>query len=221
MRIFDLQGTDRLRTAGLLIAHDLSQTPKAQWPDVLARHAAIHRVDFTIVLEDGSRFSSTDGDLPEPVMAKVRRYFATHEPPNGPFPPPHELGDPQRLPQNSLTEIRRTIGPSKESHPCPPKAIDDQTAFYDADAASCPLLVRASYLADPLAPCCLLVPAMLLAVSDSLTGNGFFFDPLPWMVVAAAVILISVLLWIPNGQKHHQATCPHDPCNGGNCQGTL
>ena len=30
-----------------------------------------------------------------------------------------------------------------------------------------------------------------------MTGNGFFFDPLPWMVVAAAVILISVLLWIP------------------------
>jgi two-component system sensor histidine kinase CpxA len=40
-------------------------------------------------------------------------------------------------------------------------------------------------------------PAFLLAVSDSVTGNGFFFDPLPWMVVAAAVILISVLLWTP------------------------
>lgn len=39
--------------------------------------------------------------------------------------------------------------------------------------------------------------AMLLAGSDSITGNGFFFDPLPWMIVAAAVILISVLMWIP------------------------
>jgi two-component system sensor histidine kinase CpxA len=37
----------------------------------------------------------------------------------------------------------------------------------------------------------------LLAVSDSLTGNGFFFNPLPWMIVAVTVILISVLLWIP------------------------
>ncbi len=41
------------------------------------------------------------------------------------------------------------------------------------------------------------VPAVLLAVSDSVTGKGFFFDPLPWMVVAAAVLLISVVLWIP------------------------
>jgi two-component system sensor histidine kinase CpxA len=41
------------------------------------------------------------------------------------------------------------------------------------------------------------VPAVLLAVSDSVTGNGFFFDPLPWMVVAAAVLLISVVFWTP------------------------
>ena len=40
-------------------------------------------------------------------------------------------------------------------------------------------------------------PAMLLAVSDSVTGHGFFFDPLPWMIVAAAIILISALMWIP------------------------
>jgi two-component system sensor histidine kinase CpxA len=37
----------------------------------------------------------------------------------------------------------------------------------------------------------------LLAVSNFITGNGFFFDPLPWLIVAAVVILISVLLWIP------------------------
>jgi two-component system sensor histidine kinase CpxA len=42
-----------------------------------------------------------------------------------------------------------------------------------------------------------MMPSLLLAVSDSITGNGFFFDPLPWMVVAASVLLISVLLWIP------------------------
>ncbi len=41
------------------------------------------------------------------------------------------------------------------------------------------------------------MPAVLLAVSDSATGKGFFFDPLPWMVVAAAVLLISVVFWIP------------------------
>jgi two-component system, OmpR family, sensor histidine kinase CpxA len=33
------------------------------------------------------------------------------------------------------------------------------------------------------------------------TGNGFFFDPLPWMIVAAAMMLISVLFWIPMGRS--------------------
>jgi two-component system sensor histidine kinase CpxA len=39
--------------------------------------------------------------------------------------------------------------------------------------------------------------AILLAVSSSITGNGFFFDPLPWIVVALAVLLVSALLWVP------------------------
>jgi DNA-binding response OmpR family regulator/signal transduction histidine kinase len=39
--------------------------------------------------------------------------------------------------------------------------------------------------------------ALLLAVSDSITGNGFFFDPFPWIITAVAVLLLSVLLWMP------------------------
>jgi two-component system sensor histidine kinase CpxA len=40
-------------------------------------------------------------------------------------------------------------------------------------------------------------PAILLAVSDSITGNGFFFDPTPWIVAVLIVIALSVLFWIP------------------------
>ena len=193
--IFDQQGTDRLRTAGLLIAHDLSQTPQAKWPEVLARPAAIHRVDFTIVLEDGSRFSSTDGELPEPVMAKARDALR-RRPPRGPFPPPHELGDPQRLPQHfpdGGSPNNRAIG---RKPPMPPEGYDGKPHFMMRTRRPARYW---SGLRIPLPPGPMLPPgaAILLAVSDSLTGNGFFFDPLPWMVVAATVILISVLLWIP------------------------
>ncbi len=193
--IFDQQGTDRLRTAGLLIAHDLGQMPRAKWSDVLVRHAEIHRVDFTIVLEDGSRFSSTDGELPERVRKRVRDALM-RKPPKGPFPPPHALSDPQRLPQHfpdGGSPNNRTIG---RMPPMPPNGYDGKPHF----------MMRTRHparywsgLRVPLPPGPMLPPvsAILLAVSDSLTGNGFFFDPLPWMVVAAAVILISVLLWIP------------------------
>ncbi len=193
--IFDQQGTERLRTAGLLIAHDLGQMPKAQWADILTRHAAIHRVDFTLVFEDGSRFSSADNELPEPVMTKVRNTLR-RRPPKGPFPPPQQLGHPQRLPQHvpdGESPNHRTIG---RKPPMPPDGYDGQPHFMMRTRGPARYW---SGLRIPLPPGPLRPPAaaILLAVSDSLTGNGFFFDPFPWMVVAAAVILISVLFWIP------------------------
>ena len=193
--IFDQQGTDRLRTAGLLITHDLSQTPKAKWPEVLARHAAIHGVDFTIVLENGSRFSSTDGELPEPVMAQVRNALQ-RRPPTGPFPTPHALSDPQRRPQHfpdGGSPNNRAIG---KNPPMPPDGYNGKPHFMMRTRRPARYWSGLRILLPP-GPMQPPAASILLAVSDSLTGNGFFFDPLPWMVVAATVILISVLLWIP------------------------
>ncbi len=193
--IFDQQGTESLRTAGLLIAHDLGQMPRAKWADGLARHAAIHRVDFTLVLEDGSRFSSTDEKLPEPVMTQVRDALR-RRPPKGPFPPPNELGDPQRLPPNNADGGFPNNRAIRRKPPMPPDEYDSKPHFMMRTRRPARYW---SGLRIPLPPGPMQPPvaAILLAVSDSLTGNGFFFDPLPWMVVAATVILISVLLWIP------------------------
>ena len=37
----------------------------------------------------------------------------------------------------------------------------------------------------------------LLAVSDSFTGNGLFFNPLPWVILAALFVGLSILIWLP------------------------
>jgi two-component system sensor histidine kinase CpxA len=193
--IFDQQGTNHLRTAGLLIAHDLSQTPTAKWPDVLARHAAIHRVDFMVLLEDGSRFSSTDVNLPEPVMAQARDRLRPRLP-KGPLPAPHGFSAPQR-PSPNIFDEGSPKGPATGMNPPgPPRSIDDKPHFMMRTRGP------ARYWSGlriqlPLGTVRPPAVAVLLAVSDSLTGNGFFFNPLPWMIVAVTVILISVLLWIP------------------------
>ena len=70
--LFGQQGSDRLRAAGMLIAHDLEQMPEELWPDILARHAGIHGVDFLLVLQDGSVFSLTKETVPGPVMHRAR-----------------------------------------------------------------------------------------------------------------------------------------------------
>jgi len=39
--------------------------------------------------------------------------------------------------------------------------------------------------------------AFLIAVSDSFTGHGLFFDPWPLVILAAAILITSILIWIP------------------------
>lgn len=41
------------------------------------------------------------------------------------------------------------------------------------------------------------VRSTLLAVSDSMTGRGLFFDPTPWVVMIVTVLGLSALLWFP------------------------
>ena len=101
--IFGQASANRLRAAGQLISHDLHQTRQTEWSEVLARHAAIHGVDFVLVLEEGSRFLSTDLEIPDAVMQRVREN-SRRRPPPGRAPPP-EFGHPRRRPPNHLSLI--------------------------------------------------------------------------------------------------------------------
>ena len=196
--IFGQEGSNRLQTAAMLIAHDLNQTSRTTWSEVLARHAAIHQVDFVLVLENGSRFSSKDMKLPEEVIKRVRDALPPKPPPRH-GPPPPGFDDPQRRPANHVIDDARDLPKKGPSERIPPMhaGADDKgphlmmrtrhpTRYWAG--------IRIPLPSEPLRP----PPhAFVFAVSDSITGNGFFFDPVPWMVVAATVILISVLLWIP------------------------
>ena len=45
------------------------------------------------------------------------------------------------------------------------------------------------------------VHGVLIAASSSLLGTPFFFDPKPWIAVAFALVLVSVLCWLPFGRR--------------------
>ncbi len=197
--IFGDQGSTRLRTAGMLISHDLNQTTRANWSDVLARHAEIHQVDFVLVLEDESCFSSKDMDLPDAIKERVRHTLRQEFPPDRLTPPlyapsnlqrdlkNHTVDDNVGLPKNRVIGGPSNIRPDvyyKKPHVM--MRTQYPTRYWSG--------IRIPLFLEPTHPP---VPALFFAVSDSVTGNGFFFDPLPWMVVSALVILISSLLWIP------------------------
>ncbi len=246
--IFGQEGSNRLRTTGLLISYDLNQTSRTNWSEVLARHAAIHQVDFALVLEDGSRFSSIDMEFPEELIKRVRNGLSRKPPPRQ-GPPPRayracegrSAGDEAQfisLRGKTVTGIceqerdrlvlrpnhSRSDSDNRRQGPPPPGASDPQRrpanhAINDTrdllkkrSIGKRPLMHAGAVATGPhmmmrtrqptrywvgirisqLPP-----PAMLLAVSDSVTGHGFFFDPLPWVVVATVVMLISMFFWIP------------------------
>jgi len=45
------------------------------------------------------------------------------------------------------------------------------------------------------------VHGVLVAASSSLLGTPFFFDPKPWIAVAFALVLVSILCWLPFGRR--------------------
>ena len=189
---FGQQGSDRLRTAGMLIAHDLNQAQPEEWAEILARHGAIHGVDFVLVLRDGVIFSPTMKTLPKEVMLRsqdalrhkgsrlrMRRLSQ--------FPGKDNAFN-KKCPSEAVENCSKSVLPP-ERHGRRPHLImrsKEPTRYWFG--TKIPLLTDTEHRA---------MPGLLLAVSDSITGNGFFFDPLPWMVVAASVLLISALLWIP------------------------
>jgi len=165
--IFGRQASDRLRTAGRLISHELNQVPIENWSDVLARHAEIHQVDFALLFKGGFQSLSKDIDIPEAVMKMVMGPFR-------PKPPKNEVSLPPK-PRDKHGRKHRFMMRTK-----------NPTRYW----AGVSIRVHLTPSRPP-------VRAVLLAVSDSITGNGFFFDPLPLIIITAVIMLISVLLWIP------------------------
>jgi len=192
---FGHQTSDRLRVAGRLISHDINQTSTTQWPDVLSRHGELYQVDFVLVFADGSRFSAKDLAIPDVVLQKVA---AGNRPmpssARGLLPESHHDSDEEREERHGDDTEDQSERKVLHKH----HDRDDRQYHRLMIHTKNPSLYWAG-IPIPVSPDSLHPheSAMLLAVSDSVTGNGFFFDPLPGMIVAVAVILISVLLWLP------------------------
>jgi two-component system sensor histidine kinase CpxA len=199
---FGQQGADHLQAAGMLISHDLNQAPPEDWSEILARHGAIHRVNFMVIIQNGTLFSPTmtREDLPEQIMIRIKNALRHNMPwrrRHSPYPP--SLG--HQRDKTVCQAERDSTGTAKRSEKCRkpffhPQRLEKITHLVMRTKKPTRYWFGIKIPVFPDArhrP----VPGMLLAVSDSITGNGFFFDPLPWMVVAVAVLLISALLWIP------------------------
>ena len=192
------QKWDRLRVAAALIVHDLYNANRSDWSDILARHALVNQVDFVVVFGDGSTFFSRDMSLPEPVRRRLDH--ALERPFPGRRPPAPHLA---RGSEISASDVRRDLFAERGDQPPDFSKIPGAGEVRQGR----PLLMMHTSHPDLYWTGIMLPPPpgsrdfpgpfALLVVSDSVSGNGFFFDPLPWILVGGAVLLISVLFWIP------------------------
>nr|WP_320133453.1 HAMP domain-containing sensor histidine kinase [uncultured Holophaga sp.] len=161
----------RMRKSFMLVAHDLERTPEEKWNAALAHFATDYRVDLVMIFADGSSYSSRPIELDESILKKVR----------------NSIDQAQTLKREQ--SMGRKIPLLPEGNPIHPDLLMQTTE---------PNLFWTGILIDlPHGSSGDRQPAMIASVSNSVTGNGFLFDPWPWLLMLGGVVILSVLLWLP------------------------
>jgi two-component system sensor histidine kinase CpxA len=171
------QATDRMRIAGRLISHELGETSSNQWPSVLSRYSEIYQIDFALILNPEHIISSKEIHVPSKVMTAVEG-----------------IGIFKESPGKYFHRSRQHKKDSKFREPYSPRRSGPRLMIRTQNPTKYWAGIIVPVHINPGTPP---KPAMLVAVSDSITGNGFFFDPLPWIFTSIFVVALSVVFWIP------------------------
>lgn len=166
-----MQGSEQMRNTFSVITKQLSFLPQEKWDDELILFADAYQVDFILIFEDGKMFSSREIELYDSILTKVRNSI------NQARVLEHEQSKGKNIPL--LPEVNPI-------HPDLLMQTRNPDLFWTGFLVELPVDTGRQQ-----------VPAMLSVASDSVTGNGFIFDPTPWLLMIGIVLLLSVILWIP------------------------
>jgi two-component system sensor histidine kinase CpxA len=187
---------DRMAAVSNQIARALNDSPRENWDDILDRFSAAWGVDFVALPPRGPKLAGKDLALPAQVVAQLAagegEAAAPPRPPDAQRPPAPPDGPPRPdRPQGFAPNPLLQAGAPAPAPYRPPRAsFLIRTAAPTRFWAGAPILL----VVEPGRPP---APAMLLAVSASMTGHGLFFSPTPWLLLAAIVVFLAALLWLP------------------------
>jgi two-component system sensor histidine kinase CpxA len=189
--------SDRLRIAAMLIIKDLNRRPNLEWSEVLTRHKSIYQVDFALVLSTDSIFASEGLKVPAQVITRAAAAIL-HK---SDRPINRDFTSKETFSKHENFKLWRIIGKHHDSH----DRLEEHGIKREKGKPT-RFMIRTKYptrywtgvkVLVPLDDKNDVTPAMLIVGADSITGNGFFFNPFPWVMVVGAIILISAVLWIP------------------------
>ena len=191
------------KALGRVILRELYDSDYYEWGSILARFGKAYELDLVLCQADGRILVGPNRKLPAGVTDALFRVekdllqVSRH-------PPPAPPGRQRRPIRNSLSRQGRppSVNSREEGGRIPFRLLPLPPAER----------LHFTYLVRTLDPtrywACVPFPfherrerppvnLFLLAASRSITGNGLFFNPVPWLFLAGVVLVISILLWIP------------------------
>ncbi|MFN0110247.1 MAG: ATP-binding protein [Blastocatellia bacterium] len=161
--------SDRIENIARGITDDIREQTPEEREATLQRFSEMYRLEFSLYTIDGEKLNGRESALPTEVLQRIK------ERPRGALfnpPLPDEASQPNR--------------PRPRPFPVATLRTSNPTRYW----AIVRIPVHQPGIREPLR-------SALIASSDSITGNGVFFDPKPWLVIAAVVFGLSMLLWFP------------------------
>jgi two-component system, OmpR family, sensor histidine kinase CpxA len=189
----------RIMSAAQAIALELETTPRDSWSQLLARFSKEYSVELALFDDDAQQIAGPALAIPRDVSSRIpQRQRRQDARPREPRPeggrrgPEQETGPPQqrRGPEQPRSPEPEAAAQEKTSRrPAPPLFLTatSSPARYWAGAR---IPVRIESWQNPR-------PCTLILMSSSLLTSRLFFDVRPWLTIGFAVILVSMVCWLP------------------------
>jgi two-component system sensor histidine kinase CpxA len=162
---------ERIEAVRDLIIGELEATTPDEWPAVMDRYSAAHRVRFALYDNDARLIVGGIEALPEEVRTHIleRPFPFTRRTSPIPSPPPEARG--RGGPRFPIRALLRTARP---------------TRYW---------LLASGRLDNPMIGDAMRV--VLVARANTISGGGLILDPKPWLLVGTGVLVFSLLFWWP------------------------
>jgi len=168
------EAANRLEAVSRLIESAADERSRSERDDILRRYSEAYNVDFFLFDSQGHQIAGPPVTLPEVVYEDITRFEGF-----GPRPGNSNT---------STSQPRR--GPGGLGPVGPPAVMAFTTSNPTKYWHVLRILTFDKGLDEP-------TRTRLIVCSDSPYGHGLFFDPWPWVLLAAAVVGISIIFWFP------------------------
>ncbi len=170
---FFSESANRINTASRLISTELSKSTRAERDAVLAKYSEAYNVEFFAFDSEGRQIAGREEQFSAEVTAELKRLRES-------LPPPESL----------VTRRSENADGKKNSPPAGRPEFflktDDPPLYWSVT----PMMI--SEVDQPFPQ-----SAILLTASTSVSNYGLLYDSKPWLIIAGAITLFSILFWLP------------------------